>query len=97
VKRPAEIVDRPPPGQAPLVAAALAIGILLLGVQLWLLTVALDLFLAGNGGQVWQIAVLSSLIFLGGLGGLSVLGRRPRMRRPSGNDAAFAEDAWGGS
>ena len=32
----------PPPGQAPIIAAGLAIGVLLLGVQLWLLTVALD-------------------------------------------------------
>src|SRR5579872_7168566 len=38
--RAAGPVDVPPlPGQAPLVGAALAIGILLLGIQLWILTI----------------------------------------------------------
>ena len=39
----------PPPGQSPIVMAALAIGMLLMAIQLWLLTVALDLYLAGQG------------------------------------------------
>ena len=78
-------LDTPPqPGQAPLVGAALAIGILLLGVQLWILTVALDLFLEGRGGQVWLLAAVSGLIFLGGLLVLWVLRRRPRVRNPVG-------------
>ena len=46
------------PGQSPIVGAALAIGILLLGVQLWILTVALDLFLEGNGARVWLLAAV---------------------------------------
>ena len=70
------------PGQAPLVGAALAIGILLLAIQLWILTVALDLFLASRGGQVWLLAAVSGLIFLGGLLVLWVLRRRPRVRNP---------------
>jgi hypothetical protein len=70
----------PPPGQAPIVAAGLAIGILLLGVQLWLLTVALDLFLAGKGGLGWTLALASGLIFAGGLGVLWLIRRRPRVR-----------------
>jgi hypothetical protein len=59
-----------------------AIGILLLGVQLWILTVALDLFLEGNGGQVWTLAVVSGLIFAGGLAVVWLLRRRPRVRHP---------------
>lgn len=73
------------PGQAPLVGTALAIGILLLGVQLWILTVALDLFLEARGGQVWLLAAVSGLIFLGGLLVLWMLRRRPRVRNPVGD------------
>jgi hypothetical protein len=77
------VVDAPPlPGQAPLVSAAVAIGILLLGVQLWILTVALDLYLEGHGSSVWLLAVISGLIFIGGLLVLWVLRRRPRVRHP---------------
>jgi hypothetical protein len=64
------------------VAAGLAVGVLLLGVQLWLLTVALDLYLGGQGGQVWSLALVSGLIFLGGLAVLWTLRRRPRVARP---------------
>jgi hypothetical protein len=71
--RPEHMVAAPPPpGQAPIVAAGLAIGILLLAIQLWLLTVALDLYLAGHGDQVWSLAAVSGLI----------LRRRPRAARP---------------
>jgi hypothetical protein len=73
----------PPPGQAPIVAAGLTIGILLLGIQLWLLTVALDLYLAGRGNQVWSLAAVSGVIFVGGLVVLWILGRRPRVVRTS--------------
>jgi hypothetical protein len=59
-----------------------AIGILLLGVQLWILTVALDLFLEGNGGQVWTLALVSGVIFAGGLAVVWLLRRRPRERHP---------------
>ena len=69
----------PPPGQAPIIAAGLAIGMLLLGVQLWLLTVALDLYLAGKGSQGWSLALVSGVIFLGGLTVLWALRRRPRL------------------
>jgi hypothetical protein len=72
----------PPPGQSALVATGLAIGILLLGIQLWLLTVALDLYLAGHGDQVWSLALVSGLIFVGGLAVLWILRRRPRVARP---------------
>jgi hypothetical protein len=72
---------QPPPGQMAIVMAALVIGILLMGIQLWLLTIALDLYLAGKGGEVWQLALLSGLIFLGGLAMLWLIGRRPQVRR----------------
>ena len=82
-KRPDWAVASPPrPGQGPLLAAALAIGILLLGIQLWLLTIALELYLGGQGGDVWLIALVSGLIFLGGLGVLWLLRRRPRVAAP---------------
>ncbi len=69
-------VDLPaPPGQAAIVAAGLTVGILLLGIQLWLLTVALALYLAGNGSQVWSLALVSGLIFVGGLAVLWMLRR----------------------
>jgi hypothetical protein len=81
-KRPdAAVSQPPPPGHLALVMAGLAIGILMLSVQLWLLTIALDLYLAGAGARIWQLALVSGLIFLGGLLMLRLLGRRPRMRR----------------
>lgn len=70
-----------PPGQGPIILAGLSIGVLLMGIQLWLLTVALELYLAGGGSQVWNLAIISGFIFLGGLLMLWVLGRRPRGRR----------------
>ena len=83
-KRPDEAVSQPPPpGQMALVLAGLAIGLLLMGVQLWLLTIALDLYLGGAGARIWQLALVSGAIFLGGLLMLRLLGRRPRVRRTS--------------
>ncbi len=75
---PAE--PRPAPGQMPVVMAALSIGLLLMAVQLWLLTVALDLYMAGAGQRAWQLALASGAIFLGGLLVLWLL----RARRASG-------------
>lgn len=83
-KQPDELVDQPPPpGQMPVIVTALAIGVLLMGVQLWLLTVALELFLAGEGEEIWQIALVSGAIFLGGMLMLWLLRRRPGVRLPS--------------
>ena len=80
--RPDETADRPPaPGQLAVIMAALTIGILLMGIQLWLLTIALELYLAGDGGRVWQLGLISGAIFLGGLAMLWVLRRRPEVRR----------------
>ena len=73
------LTDRAPaPGQQAVVLAALLLGLLLMGLQLWLLTVALDLYLGGSGRQVWLLALVSGVIFLGGLLTLRVLDRRPR-------------------
>lgn len=71
----------PAPGQSAVVAAALAVGILLMGLQLWFLAVALELLLAGDGARVWLLAVVSGTIFLGGMSMLAVLDRRPVVRR----------------
>lgn len=78
--QPDVAVDRPPPpGRQALLLAALVIGVLLMGIQLWLLTVALDLYLGGSGGEVWLLALVSGGVFLGGLLALRLLGRRPRV------------------
>lgn len=72
--------DRSPsPGRLGVVMAALMIGLLLMGTQLWLLTVALELFLAGHGPEVWLLALVSGAIFAGGVMMLRVLDRRPRV------------------
>lgn len=69
------------PGRDALSIAALAMGLLLMALQLWLLTVALELFLSGEGQVVWPMAAVSGGIFLGGLGILWLLRRRPGIRR----------------
>jgi len=68
----------PPPGYAAMVLAGLTIGILLMGIQLWLLTIALDLYLGGNGTGIWPLALFSGLVFVGGLLLLRLLARRVR-------------------
>ena len=73
--------DRPPPGQSTLVGMGLAIGILLLGLQLWLLTLAFDLFLSDEPGEIAVLAGFSALAFVGGLLMLRLINRKPR-RRP---------------
>jgi hypothetical protein len=84
VKRPDQAVgEPPPPGQMGLIMAGLTIGLLLMSVQLWLLTIALELYLAGEGQRIWLVALISGLIFAGGLLMLRLLRRRPRIRRPA--------------
>ena len=55
------------PGQAAVVLASLAIGVVLMGIQLWLLTVALDLYLGGADSALWPLAAISGGVFVGGL------------------------------
>jgi hypothetical protein len=81
VKRPHEAVDQPPlPGQMAVVMAGLSIGLLLMGIQLWLLTIALELFLSGEYGHLWQLSLASGVIFAGGLLIIWLLRRRPIRR-----------------
>jgi hypothetical protein len=70
----------PPPGQMAVVLVGLVIGVLLMGVQLWLLTVALDLYLGGQSTlSIWLLVAISGLVFLGGLVMLRVPGYRRRL------------------
>lgn len=71
--RPPTQPMRPGRWQAPLVMAALMVGVILMAVQLWVLTVALDFLLGGMGHSVWQLTAVSGAIFAGGLGMLAVL------------------------
>ena len=70
----------PPPGQAALVMVGLAIGILLMSLQLWLLTLAFNLYLAGQRSGTLLVAISSGLIFAGGLLMLRLLRRHPSRR-----------------
>lgn len=73
----------PPPGEAGLVGAALMIGILLLGLQLWILTVALEEFQRHNDERIYILAGISAAIFAGGLAVRWLLKRTPSIRRTS--------------
>jgi len=79
--RPASAERRAPHGVEALVATLVAIGVVLLAIQLWLLTVALDMYLGGDRGELWVLALLSGLVFLGGLGAVRLIGRLGRMGR----------------
>lgn len=68
--------DRATPGHRAIVLMLVALGGLLLGLQLWLLSAVHDLFLAGEGRFLWAAFLISGLIFLGGVAALRVLGRQ---------------------
>jgi len=71
--------DRTPPvGRNAMFMAGLAIGMLLLGIQLWLLTLALDLYLSGRTDNTWQLVLISGLVFVGGFWLLRLLAPHPR-------------------
>lgn len=72
-----------PPGESGLVSAALAIGILLMGIQLWILTVALEHFQQHEFGPIYALAGVSALIFGGGVLMLWLLRKTPTLRRTS--------------
>jgi hypothetical protein len=76
-----ELEKRPPVGQDGLTTLGLAIGFLLLAIQLWLLTIAFDLYLAGARGATVGVAICSGLVFIGGLLMLRMLNRRPVHRQ----------------
>jgi hypothetical protein len=75
---PAELPGRRPrPGQDVIVTMGLAIGLLLMALQLWLLTLAFDLYLARKRGDTLSVAFFSGLVFLGGIVMLLLIERRP--------------------
>lgn len=76
--RPDAGLDRtpPPPGRHALLLGALGVGMVFLSLQLWLLTVALELYLGGRGSDLWVIALISGIIFVGGLLVLQHLSKR---------------------
>jgi uncharacterized protein DUF6755 len=70
--------------QGPLVLLGLTLGLFLMGIQLWLLTLAFNLYLAGDRGRVVLAATISGLIFLGGWGMLLLLDRLAARRTAGG-------------
>ena len=72
-----------PPGESGLVSAALAIGILLMGIQLWILTVALEHLQQHEYPPIYALAGVSALIFAGGVLMLWLLRKTPAIRRTS--------------
>lgn len=66
---------RPAAGQTAVVMLGLAIGILLMSLQLWMLTLAFDLYLQGDDRGTVLVAIFSGLVFLGGLAMLWLLDR----------------------
>lgn len=64
--------------EAPVLSTALAIGVVLMAVQLWVLTVALDLLLGGKQEGFVQLVAVSGVVFAGGLLVLKLLGVRHR-------------------
>lgn len=63
----------PSPGSTTLVMLGLSMGVVLMAIQLWLLTLAFNLFLLGDRKGTLVAAVVSGFVFLGGLAMLRVL------------------------
>jgi hypothetical protein len=63
--------------EGPVLTAALVLGLVLMSIQLWLLTVALDLFLGGKREGFLRLAAASGAVFAGGLLVLWLLRARP--------------------
>lgn len=72
----------PPPGHGALVMLGLSMGVLLMSVQLWLLTLAFNLYLLGERRGTLLAALVSGAVFVGGLAMLWILRRQARARRP---------------
>jgi hypothetical protein len=67
------------PGRQALLLGALLLGLIVLAIQLWLLTVALELYLSGEGHEIWGLALVSGVVFAGGLLAVRVLSRNTRV------------------
>jgi hypothetical protein len=78
LRRPDDAVH---PWEGPVLSTALALGLVLMAVQLWLLTVALDLLLGGGPGGILGLALASGAVFAGGLLVLKLLRARPPVSR----------------
>ena len=72
------------PGRQALLLGALVIGLIMLGIQLWLLTVALELYLSGEGKTIWGLALVSGVLFGGSLLATWLLSRRPTVASRDG-------------
>ena len=69
------------PQRTTIIHGMLTFVVVLVILQLWLLTLAFDLFQSGERRDTVGVAILSGLVFLGGLAMLRLLGRRPPGRR----------------
>ena len=81
-RRPANVPlpeTREMPGRQALLLGALLLGLIVLAIQLWLLTVALELYLSGEGEEIWGLALVSGVVFAGGLVAVRLLSRGPRV------------------
>lgn len=67
--------------EGPVLTTALALGLVLMALQLWLLTVALDLLLGGGPEGIVGLALASGAVFAGGLLVLKLLRKRPPIPR----------------
>ncbi len=63
------------PGRIAAINGLLAVVVLLVVLQLWLLTVALDALLGGTPEETVGLATISGLAFLASLGGLLIARR----------------------
>jgi hypothetical protein len=72
--------QNPAPGQTGLVLLGISMGILLMSVQLWLLTLAFNLYLAGDRRGTLIAAIISGCVFIGGLVMLGALRGTRRLR-----------------
>ncbi len=75
------VEDPVQPWAGPILATALMLGLVLMAIQLWLLTVALDLLLGGGDGGFLRLAVASAGVFAGGVLVMWLL-RAPARRAP---------------
>ncbi len=72
--------DRVRAWEQPVLTAALALGLVLMGIQLWILTVALDLLLGGRTEGLLRLAAVSGAVFAGGVVVLELLRARSRVK-----------------
>lgn len=68
------------PGQGVIIMLGLSLGLVLMALQLWLLTLAYDLYLAGKTTDTLIVALCSGGVFVGGLLMLTFVLRRPSAR-----------------